>query len=89
MARARIAQGIGLCLLVAGCAVGPDYERPEMELPTGHRADPAETPDVAPLPEWREVFQDETLQSLIELALSNNLDLASSRSKPAATSTDG
>ena len=66
---------------MAGCAVGPDYERPEMELPTGHRADPAETPDVAPLPEWREVFQDETLQSLIELALSNNLDLASARSR--------
>ena len=66
-------------LLLAGCAVGPDYERPDLDLPESHRADPLETSAAAPVPEWREVFRDETLQELIEQALANNLDVAAAR----------
>ena len=72
---------VGIGLLAAGCAVGPDYERPDLDLPGSHRADPAETPVAAPVPEWREVFRDDTLQGLIERALANNLDLAAARSR--------
>ena len=66
---------------VAGCAVGPDYERPELELPETHRADLTEAPASAALPEWRDVFEDEILQALIEQGLENNLDLAAARSR--------
>jgi multidrug efflux system outer membrane protein len=60
-----------LALLLAGCAVGPDYRRPEVDLPAGYRdgpADAATTPSLAEL-EWRAVFTDPPLQQLIEAAL--------------------
>ncbi|MEO1204015.1 MAG: efflux transporter outer membrane subunit, partial [Pseudomonadota bacterium] len=67
--------------VLAGCAVGPDYERPALELPAAHRADPAEKPSTRALPEWRDVFEDEILQGLIERGLENNLDLAAARAR--------
>ena len=68
-------------LALAGCAVGPEYERTELNLPAQHRADPTSTPAEAPLPDWRQVFHDEVLQALIEQALENNLDVAAARSR--------
>ena len=41
-------------LAMTGCAVGPEYERPELNLPAQHRADPTPTPVEAPLPDWRQ-----------------------------------
>ncbi|MGB5165349.1 MAG: efflux transporter outer membrane subunit [Woeseiaceae bacterium] len=67
--------------ILTGCAVGPNYERPELELPDAHRADTAEAPSSVPLPGWRDVFEDEILQRLIERGLDNNLDLAATRSR--------
>ncbi len=63
-------------LLLAGCTVGPDYQRPELAVPPdfrGQDAPPSETSvgDLA----WWQVFEDETLQSLIRLALVENYDL--------------
>src|SRR5215472_1258961 len=65
------------CLLT-GCAVGPNYKRPEFPAPPAFRA-----PD--PLPEsqaesladlkWFEVFHDKALQELIRTALAQNYDL--------------
>jgi NodT family efflux transporter outer membrane factor (OMF) lipoprotein len=66
---------------MAGCAVGPDFERPETEMPAGWAgptaavgAQPGESTE-ASLAEWWTVFQDAPLTSLIERAVESNLDL--------------
>ena len=63
-------------LLQAGCAIGPNYKRPTVEVPEAYRstvsAEDAET--LADLPWWK-VFEDPVLLALIEEALQNNLNL--------------
>lgn len=67
----------GLLLVTGGCAVGPDYVRPEIEAPPQYRSalDPAEAKSLADLP-WWEVFDDPVLQQLIQTSLEGNYDLA-------------
>jgi multidrug efflux system outer membrane protein len=63
-------------LLLAGCAIGPKYKRPEAGAPASFRGDnqPGATNSLAELP-WWQVFQDDALQGLIRTALTNNYDL--------------
>ena len=62
-------------LLVTGCAVGPDYSRPDLPVPTGFRmASDQETQSFANLP-WWDLLQDEELRRLIRIALAENKDL--------------
>jgi multidrug efflux system outer membrane protein len=65
-----------LLLLLAGCAVGPNYKRPPLDVPANFRHEPAAaaTNSLADLP-WWSVFKDATLQDLIRAALTNNYDL--------------
>jgi multidrug efflux system outer membrane protein len=72
--------GIMASGLVAGCKVGPNYNRPVVQPPTAYR-DLSENPQVqaqaasyADLP-WWQVFQDPQLQELIRIALKQNYDL--------------
>src|SRR6185437_8566277 len=65
---------------IAGCAVGPDYHRPEMPLPNHYmeqaaieRQHAATTADLA---KWWEGFDDPQLTHFVSLALEQNLDLA-------------
>ncbi|HTO17638.1 MAG TPA: efflux transporter outer membrane subunit [Pseudomonas sp.] len=61
-------------LLLAGCMVGPDYQRPPLDMPPSYR-EPAPVDDTfANLPWWG-LFADPTLEALIEEALANNRDL--------------
>ena len=64
------------CLaLLAGCAVGPNYQKPAVNAPAQFRfAEVTGTNSLADLP-WWQVFQDPVLQSLIRTALTNNYDL--------------
>jgi multidrug efflux system outer membrane protein len=65
----------GLCLLWAGCAVGPDYKRPRVEAPDSFRGESmVSTNSLADLP-WWEIFHDDHLQDIIRTALTNNYDL--------------
>jgi len=70
-----------LLLATAGCAVGPNYKRPLVEVPSNFRAEPASssTPEAATTTlgdeQWVEIFEDATLQRLDQEALQNNLDL--------------
>jgi len=74
-----------LCLfalaLLAGCAVGPDYHRPALDVPEQYR-------DMAPAASgasgaaaslgdsgWWEVYPDADLQALLSTALKNNYDV--------------
>src|SRR3954464_8105654 len=63
-------------VVLTGCAVGPNYKRPEVSLPANYRGAtvPAGTNSLADLAFW-EVFRDPTLQSLVRTALTNNYDL--------------
>ena len=63
---------------VTGCAtapaVGPDYARPDLQLPQ-HYLTPSTEPS-ADLSRWWQRFDDPQLDQLITLALAQNLDLA-------------
>lgn len=64
------------CIALTGCAVGPNYTRPVVPAPPQIRG-AENTPhdsSLADLP-WWDVFTDPTLKSLIQKALTNNLDL--------------
>jgi outer membrane protein, multidrug efflux system len=63
-------------LLFAACAVGPNYERPQLPSPPQYRfvEGAAQAQTLADSP-WWQVFDDPTLQMLVREALSNNLDL--------------
>jgi multidrug efflux system outer membrane protein len=62
--------------ILGGCAVGPDYKRPGLEVPEAFRGASAEisTNALAGL-KWWEVFEDDSMQELIRTALTNNYDL--------------
>ncbi len=61
--------------LLAGCMVGPDYQRPEIETPEQFQQRVAEGASIANLP-WWQLFRDEQLQRLIGIAIAENKDLA-------------
>ena len=67
-------------LLIYGCAVGPDYQRPAYPVPDNFRG---QGPDIPTQPaeasfgdlKWFEVFKDDQLQELIKIALQENYDV--------------
>jgi multidrug efflux system outer membrane protein len=64
--------------VLSGCAVGPNYKRPQIAIPNSFRAPtPSPQPDAASLADlkWFEVFRDKELQDLIHVALTQNYDL--------------
>ena len=62
---------------LVGCAVGPNYKRPDVIVPDQFRGvSEAEAASLADQP-WWEIFGDETLKSLIDEAIKNNYDLRS------------
>jgi multidrug efflux system outer membrane protein len=74
---------IAVCLVVlllSGCAVGPNYKRPGVDVPGAYRgAAPQQAAQPAPESlgdlKWWEVFQDQQLQDLIQAALQRNYDV--------------
>ena len=64
-------------LLLTGCTLAPNYERPVAPVPTSFPAGPSYAADYAALPsaDYRTLFADERLQKLIAQALENNRDL--------------
>ena len=94
MGRVREFAWLPLLLVAAlafnGCTVGPNYKRPDLDVPgtyrgsvesqSGKAANAGQVPAAgAPVSladeKWWEVFQDPQLQSLIRTALKNNYDL--------------
>ena len=68
---------LALFMLLPGCAVGPNYKRPNVAAPAVFRgsAETVQQASFADLP-WWEIFHDETLTELIKTSLANNYDLA-------------
>ena len=66
----------GLALVVAGCAIGPDYQRPVLPGQEQYRSvlEPQAAASFADLG-WTEVFGDPELRAVLEIAVANNLDI--------------
>src|SRR5215510_12171309 len=70
-----VVAGIVAAAVLAGCAVGPDYQRPPVAEPATFRGQAsAEAASLADAP-WWEVFQDPVLKGLIGDALRSNYDV--------------
>ena len=70
--------------LLSGCAVGPDYERPDVNAPEQFRSAPTSgqaIPEVntaaTPADAWWKGFNDPVLDELVDAGLQNNRDLQS------------
>jgi multidrug efflux system outer membrane protein len=61
-------------LALTGCAMMPDYERPESPVPAAFPSSTATNESRSAEVSWTNFFSDERLQQLIGLALSNNSD---------------
>src|SRR6187401_338773 len=61
-----------LMMFLAGCAIGPDYERPKVDLPTQYGVAQSPTPAAQ---NWWSVFGDPVLDRLVDEALAANYDL--------------
>lgn len=86
---------LAAAVLLAGCAVGPDYRKPEVETPVSWKLDapwqqgtPIDADDKGP---WWLRFGDAKLDELEQLALANNpsLDMALARLTQARASLGG
>ena len=67
--------GLGLALLLCGCAVGPDYHRPALAVPDAYRDTPAPAGDSVADTTWWNVYEDPKLRYLIAAAIRSNFDL--------------
>lgn len=68
-----------VALALTACMVGPDYRRPEVALPSSFTADAqagSALPAVAVNRQWWRLFNDATLDSLVDQALVHNHDLS-------------
>ena len=65
-----------LLIFLSSCAVGPNYHRPGVNVPSDFRGaeGAAKQASIADLP-WWEVYKDERLKELVKTALANNYDL--------------
>src|SRR6266705_1763856 len=59
---------------LSACMVGPDYRRPEVDVPVAWRLGAVEAGEISNIA-WWEQFQDPVLSSLVRTALENNRDL--------------
>src|SRR5262245_3200115 len=60
--------------VLTGCTVGPDYHRPEIEVPATWRLGGTEAVQISNVA-WWDQFQDPVLSDLVRTALANNKDL--------------
>ena len=70
-------------LLLGGCAIGPDYRKPEITAPPAWMVDIQKAQDTANTTWWGQ-FNDPVLNELIGTALRENRDLriATARRRP-------
>lgn len=61
-------------LMLSGCMVGPDYKRPDTQLP-GAFAEPASQDTPAISPQWWTLYRDPMLDDLVRLGLERNADV--------------
>src|SRR5699024_4875127 len=67
-----------VCALLSACAIVPDYERPELDLPAADATVDAgeQQAQRQAMADWWQQFKDPVLDRLINSALEDNLDIA-------------
>ena len=64
-----------LCVVaLSGCALGPDYRRPQLELPAAY-SEPYKAADEALRNDWWTLYNDATLNTLVAEALRQSADI--------------
>jgi multidrug efflux system outer membrane protein len=63
-----------LAMPLPACMVGPDYRRPEVDVPAAWRFGPTEPGEITNIA-WWDQFEDPVLSSLVRTALANNKDV--------------
>ena len=61
-------------IVLCGCTLGPDYKRPQLELPAQY-PEPAPAEAQALAPQWWRLYSDKTLDGLIDTAQKANADV--------------
>jgi NodT family efflux transporter outer membrane factor (OMF) lipoprotein len=81
----RMSFALALGASLSGCAVGPKYHRPTVDLQAFHNAPSIETRAASlpapPLDQWWTGFHDPELTRIVKRALDENLDLATAMTK--------
>jgi multidrug efflux system outer membrane protein len=65
-------------IALSGCAMGPNYKRPQLAVPGGFRSAPAASTDPAASiagTKWQDLFADPTVNQMVGTALAHNFDL--------------
>lgn len=79
-AKLKVLLAAAMLVALSGCALGPDYQRPDTEAPKRFRGDLPPALDLATEPalaerDWMAVYTDPALRTLIQQALGGNLDV--------------
>ena len=81
----RMSLALALGASLSGCAVGPKYHRPTVDLQAFHNAPSIETRAASlpapPLDQWWTGFHDPELTRIVQRALDQNLDLAAAMAR--------
>jgi NodT family efflux transporter outer membrane factor (OMF) lipoprotein len=73
---------VGAASVLAACAAGPDYARPQVELRPAFIASVAGAGEIAPAEgAWWAAFEDPLLTGLVANAVSGNLDIAQAQAR--------
>ena len=75
MIRPLLVSALALSAALAGCAVGPDFHRPDVGLPAAFSESSAATASAAIDRNWWKLFSDEALNRLVDRALADNANL--------------
>lgn len=88
----RLALGVSVIALLAGCAVGPDFKRPDANAPNGYTAEKLDLQAAAGKEakqnlaigqrisgDWWQLFRSKNLNDVLTMALAENQDLATAR----------
>lgn len=79
MASRRVLPGLVMAMVLTGCAIGPDYQRPKTDLPSTYppssQNDTANAEQGRVAAQWWTLYGDTTLNELVNLTLKNNADL--------------
>jgi multidrug efflux system outer membrane protein len=64
-----------LIATLTGCAIGPNYKRPQVALPEQFRNGPAPSATSLADTKWQDLFHDPALNQIVSTALDKNFDL--------------
>jgi outer membrane protein TolC len=75
----------GSALLLSSCMLGPNYKKPDVEVPAAYKElegwKIAEPKDAAPKGKWWEIFKDPVLNGLVEQVSVSNQELKAAEAR--------